>query len=55
MDVTNKTILKYLSKLYSIAKNVTDKSTLLDKIEDETYEMMEYINKVRRKEKIYHE
>ena len=54
MNVVNATILKHLSKLYSIAKNVTNKSKLLDEIEDECYEMLEYTNQVRRKEKIYH-
>lgn len=49
MNVTNRTILKHLSKLYAIANNVDDECTLLDSIEDESYEMLEYINQVRRR------
>lgn len=49
MTVTQKTILKHLSKLYAIANNTTSEETLLDKIEDELYEMLEYINEVRRR------
>ena len=49
MNVTNRTILKHLSKLYALANHIDDEEKLLDSIEDETYEMLEYINQVRRR------
>ena len=49
MDITNRTILKHLSKLYYIANNLHDEEKLLDEIEENTYEMLEYINQVRRR------
>ena len=49
MEITNRIILKHLSKLYSIANNVQDEDKLLDSIEGEAYEMLEYINQVRRR------
>lgn len=49
LKIVNATILKYLSKLYSIAKNETNEEKLLDNIEDTCYDMLEYINKVRRR------
>lgn len=49
MDVTNKTILKYLSKMYSIANNTTEEDKLLDNIEENCYDMLEYINTIRRR------
>lgn len=49
MDITNKTILKYLSKMYALAHNITDEDKLLDNIEEECYDMLEYINTIRRR------
>lgn len=49
MDVTNKTILKYLSKMYALANNITEEDKLLDNIEEECYDMLEYINTIRRR------
>lgn len=49
MDVTNKTILKYLSKMYALAHNITDEDKLIDNIEEECYNMLEYINTIRRR------
>lgn len=49
MNATNKIILAYLSKLYSIAKNTTNEEKLLDNIEENCYDMLEYINQVRRR------
>ena len=49
MNATNKVILAYLSKLYSIAKNTSNEEKLLDNIEENCYDMLEYINQVRRR------
>ena len=49
MTATNKIILTYLGKLYSIAKNTTNEEKLLDNIEENCYDMLEYINQVRRR------
>ena len=49
MDVTNKTILKYLSKMYALAHNITEEEKLLDNIEETCYDMLEYINTIRRR------
>lgn len=49
MNVLNKTILKYLCKLYSIANNTTNEDMLLDEIEENCYDMLEYINEQRRR------
>ena len=49
MDVTNKTILKYLSKMYALAHNITDEDKLIDNIEEECYNMLEHINTIRRR------
>ena len=49
MNATNKIILTYLDKLYSIAKNTTNEEKLLDSIEENCYDMLEYINQVRRR------
>lgn len=49
MDITNKTILKYLSKMYSIANNTSEEGKLLDNIEETCYDMLEYINTIRRR------
>lgn len=49
MDVTNKTILKYLSKMYALVHNITEEEKLLDNIEETCYDMLEYINTIRRR------
>ena len=46
---THKGIFKHLYNLFCIANNTDDIDKLLDGIEDESYEMLEYINQVRRR------
>ena len=49
MNAINKVILKYLWHLYYIANNTENEAKLLDDIEENCYDMLEYINTIRRR------
>lgn len=49
MGAINKVLLKYLGHLYYIANNTENEAKLLDGIEENCYDMLEYINTIRRR------